>query len=83
MNPIPTPGIPEYIQASADDMMQRVLDGKIRKHLLNDNSAVYTQYEDVVAEFTEQGIKNKKPSPVRFFSRETGKVCPDGRFGAK
>nr|WP_288723287.1 hypothetical protein [uncultured Sellimonas sp.] len=59
MNPIPTPGIPEYIQASADDMMQRVLDGKIRKHLLNDNSAVYTQYEDVVAEFTEQGIKNK------------------------
>lgn len=27
--------------------------------------------------------KNKKPFPVRSFSQETGKVCPDGRSGVK
>lgn len=46
-------------QNSAERMMQKVLDGTIRKHLLNDNSAVYTHYEDIIAEFGEQGIKKK------------------------
>lgn len=40
MEPRPLPGIPEKIQDSADRMMQRVLDGTIRKHLLGSTSHI-------------------------------------------
>ena len=43
MNQKPLPGIPEQILQSADQMMEQIQSGKIRKHLLGSTSHVHDQ----------------------------------------